>query len=366
MDQYGFDGIDIDWEYPGPADRNNFTLLLQAFRAALDDLTGSTGIYYPLSIAAPAGPSNIVNIDLPGIEPYLDDINLMTYDFNGIWGSATGHNSPLFASPDDPMGSSWNADAVVQTYLASIPPEKLNLGLGYYGRGFDNLIDAGSNPVYPGRFGSIHSGSPVQGTWDGTGVFDYWDLVDRFTGSFQSSTDPLPVLNGYTRYWDAEQSVPFVFHPDAVGQSGYFWLGYDDPQSLAGKVQYARSMNLGGVFIWELTQEGHPGTMEHPLSDAIYAALAEEECLNHGDANLDGTITAADAQRAFYIVLGVYTPSEEELCAADCNGDDIVTAGDAQSIFQTVLGTGACVDPLPIPVWSPAQCLKQLQHLTSE
>jgi YVTN family beta-propeller protein len=70
------------------------------------------------------------------------------------------------------------------------------------------------------------------------------------------------------------------------------------------------------------------------------------DCVNHGDTNLDGVITAGDAQLAFYIVLGLYSPTYQEECAADCNGDGIVTAGDAQMIFLTVLGIGSCVDPL--------------------
>ncbi len=69
-------------------------------------------------------------------------------------------------------------------------------------------------------------------------------------------------------------------------------------------------------------------------------------CVNHGDVNLDGQLTAADAQLAFFIVLGTYSPSYEEECAADCNGDGSVTAADAQAIFLTVLGSGTCVDPL--------------------
>ncbi len=67
-------------------------------------------------------------------------------------------------------------------------------------------------------------------------------------------------------------------------------------------------------------------------------------CLNHGDVNLDGELTAADAQLAFQIVLGTFTPTYEQECAADCNGDGIVTATDAQLIFLTVLGTATCVD----------------------
>jgi len=73
------------------------------------------------------------------------------------------------------------------------------------------------------------------------------------------------------------------------------------------------------------------------------------QCLNHGDVNFDGSLTAADAQLAFYIVLGLYTPTTAEQCAADCDGSGSVTAGDAQAIFLAVLGTGSCADPIPTP-----------------
>ena len=69
-------------------------------------------------------------------------------------------------------------------------------------------------------------------------------------------------------------------------------------------------------------------------------------CINNGDVNLSGEITAGDAQLAFQIALGTYTPTNPERCAADCNADDEVTAGDAQSIFLAALGMGSCADPL--------------------
>ncbi len=71
-----------------------------------------------------------------------------------------------------------------------------------------------------------------------------------------------------------------------------------------------------------------------------------EECVNDGDVNLTGDITAGDAQMAFQIALGLITPTEEQECAADCNSDGTITAGDAQQIFMTALGTASCVDPL--------------------
>ncbi len=74
----------------------------------------------------------------------------------------------------------------------------------------------------------------------------------------------------------------------------------------------------------------------------------DPNCLNHGDVNFDGEITAADAQLAFAIALGVINPTWEEECAADCNGDGMVTAADAQEIFFATLGIGECADPVTV------------------
>jgi formylglycine-generating enzyme required for sulfatase activity len=73
------------------------------------------------------------------------------------------------------------------------------------------------------------------------------------------------------------------------------------------------------------------------------------DCVNDGDVTDDGDITAADAQQAFYIALGIYSPSYEEECAADCNGDGDVTSGDAQNIFLLVLSLSNCADLPPLP-----------------
>lgn len=80
--------------------------------------------------------------------------------------------------------------------------------------------------------------------------------------------------------------------------------------------------------------------------EIIAAVPCQSQCIHDGDVNLDGSITSGDAQLAFQIALGMYTPNEEEECAADCNGDESVTSGDAQQIFMTALGMDNCVDPM--------------------
>lgn len=86
--------------------------------------------------------------------------------------------------------------------------------------------------------------------------------------------------------------------------------------------------------------------MDHQLPNIVVNVFTPVPCLHHGDVTLNNEITAADAQRAFEIVMSIYMPDTEESCAADCNGDDDITAGDAQQIFGVVFG-GTCADPLP-------------------
>jgi subtilisin family serine protease len=69
-------------------------------------------------------------------------------------------------------------------------------------------------------------------------------------------------------------------------------------------------------------------------------------CIHDGDVDMNGVISAGDAQMAFQIALGMIIPTYEEECAADCNGNGVVSAGDAQQIFLTALGADTCVDPL--------------------
>ncbi len=86
----------------------------------------------------------------------------------------------------------------------------------------------------------------------------------------------------------------------------------------------------------------------NPVGSPTTASQANIPCLNHGDINLSGSVTAGDAQLAFNIALELITPTFDEACAADCNGSGSVTAGDAQAIFNTALELGTCEDPLPV------------------
>ncbi|MBN1878601.1 hypothetical protein JW823_00645 [bacterium] len=117
---------------------------------------------------------------------------------------------------------------------------------------------------------------------------------------------------------------------DYVGHNIYLKFNFN---SVDGMINDYRGSYIDDVVIFSSAPCSEPTATPDP-------------CINSGDVNLNGEITAGDAQMAFQIALGTYVPSDPEWCAADCNADEDVTAGDAQSIFLAALGLGSCADPL--------------------
>jgi len=251
MDQYGFDGIDIDWEYPvggglasntyRPEDRHNYTLLMRELRRQLDELGSARGAHYLLTIAAPAGPGTYAHLEIGELAAALDWINLMTYDFHGSWDPITNFNAPLEATTADPSSdpdvrAHFNVASAVEGYLAGgAPADKIVVGVPFYGRGWQGVAN-----VDHGLYQS-HTGVPM-GTWE-AGVFDYSDIAANYVPS-------------YTRYFHEEAKVPWLYDP-ATG----IMISYDDPDSLGRKAAYVRDRGLGGVMFWELSGDDDAGAL---------------------------------------------------------------------------------------------------------
>lgn len=219
MEKYGFLGADIDWEYPGssvagiessPADRENYTQLLQALRTGMDALTAADGKPRMLCIALSASPEMIPSLQCAEIGGIVDQVNLMTYDQQEP--DIASHHSALFASPQ----AAASAAASVQAYTrAGIPAAKIMLGAAFYGHRWTtrDLAPLGHPAAYK---------------------------------------DTLP----YTAIAKLIRKSPDSVFFDEVAQAPYFYNGkvfisYDDERSIAGKARYALENGLMGVFAWE-------------------------------------------------------------------------------------------------------------------
>ncbi len=233
--KYNFDGIDIDWEFPGfkehqgtPADKQNFTLLLKE----LYEQAKKQSPQLLVTIAAPAAIDRINDIELDKIKQYVDWINIMAYDFNGPWApgnSVTNHNAPLYPPEQNP---SMCVDKAVSYYLEQgVPASQLVVGLPLYGRSF-----AGVNQTPTGLFSS-YSG-PGKGTVE-PGIRSFADLKQNVIPS-----------GTYKQYRDEKAMVPYLY--DKKQQE---FISYDDEESLKKKVQYLKEKGCAGGMVWDLSQD---------------------------------------------------------------------------------------------------------------
>src|SRR5918911_848240 len=268
-----FDGIDIDWEYPGidpgngadhlPADKHNATLLLQKFRSQLDAYGQATGKHYLLTVDGPAGNVNSsASWELAAVAQTTDWINLLTFDFHGLWETWTDINSPFSLDPKEPLvggsaiQSTWTTKGTVDYYLANgVPADKIALGVPFYGKRY-----VGVPSTNAGLYQSF-----VPQTWPYNDSPTFHELVDTgLTDGNLNVIGPTALaapknlgaddkgVNGFAWYWNGAAGAPWLYNPTLDGGT---FISYMDPHGVLERVQLANARHLRGLWAWEVSQD---------------------------------------------------------------------------------------------------------------
>lgn len=237
LDEYGLDGVDIDWEYPtysaegtgaSAADKGNFNLVLKELRETL----GTS------KIISFASSSSAKYVDWPIAIQYIDYVNVMTYDMGA---APNGHNSPLYRSA---KFNHRSCDESIELHLAAgIPLNRMNLGIPFYGKAEKNPSEA--NKVYNYEV-------------------NYNEMYDILHNNWYKKRS-LDVTGKNNRAWDDVAKVPFL--TDNLGRN---LLSYDDPESVTCKGQYVVEKKLLGAMFWEYRHDDDQQSLLKALVSAVY------------------------------------------------------------------------------------------------
>ncbi|NRQ39197.1 chitinase [Nonomuraea sp. NN258] len=304
---YGFNGVDIDYEYPtsmkdagNPLDwsianarRGNlmkgYAALMKTLREKLDTAAAADSKYYMLTVAAPASGYLLRGMETFQVAQYLDYVNIMSYDLHGAWNEFVGPNAALFDDGKDAELAKWgvyttsqygglgylNTDWAYHYFRGAMQSGRINIGVPYYTRGWKN-VNGGTNGLWGTSIGQ--SGNCAQGLTscgDGArGIDNLWhdvengkevgagsnpmwhamNLAKGIAGSYgpqyglNPATDPEDKLTGtYTRHYDSTLTAPWLWNA-----SKKVFLSTEDDQSLGAKADYVKNQGIGGIMIWEL------------------------------------------------------------------------------------------------------------------
>ncbi len=235
-----FDGIDIDWEWPGApadkqhpgnhrsdADKENLVLLLAEFRSQLDELSAETGDDYELSAFLPADPVLIeAGWDVSQLFDYLDFGNVQGYDLHGTWNPDTaGHQANLYDDPANPLDEAqqFSVDAAMTYYTDhGVPASKLTMGIPLYGRGWTGVEDGGTHGAWQSASGAAPGEFPEE-----------------------AGTDRYRNLRDGTIFHDEQAMASWSY------DGTQFW-SFDDPWLVNRKADYIEAGGFGGAMWWDL------------------------------------------------------------------------------------------------------------------
>ncbi|MFF1464628.1 chitinase C-terminal domain-containing protein [Streptomyces sp. NPDC058330] len=302
--KYGFNGVDIDYEYPttmkdagNPLDHTlanarraglvkGYGALMKTLREKLDRASAADGTHYLLTVAAPSSGYLLRGMETFQVQKYLDYVNIMSYDLHGAWNEYVGPNASLFDDGKDAElaqagvystsqygGVGYlNTDWAYHYFRGSMPAGRINIGLPYYTRGFKN-VQGGTDGLW-GKAATTDcpAGAGLTKCGDGAvGIDNLWHDLDANGKESPAGSNPMwhaknlekgivgdyvtqygfpadTTLTGtYARGYDSTLVAPWLWN----AQKKVF-LSTEDEQSVAAKADYVVDKGIGGTMIWEL------------------------------------------------------------------------------------------------------------------
>ncbi|MCX4510303.1 glycosyl hydrolase family 18 protein [Streptomyces sp. NBC_01619] len=328
--KYGFNGVDIDYEYPttmkdagNPLDHTvanarrtglvkGYAALMKTLREKLDRAGAADGKHYLLTVAAPSSGYLLRGMETFQVQKYLDYVNIMSYDLHGAWNEYVGPNASLFDDGKDGELAAagvystsqyggigyLNTDWAYHYFRGSMPAGRINIGLPYYTRGFRN-VQGGTDGLWgKAPSTSCPAGSGLTKCGDGAvGIDNLWHDKDTAGNESPAGSNPMwhaknlergvvgdyvtrygfpagTTLTGtYARKYDSTLVAPWLWN----AQKKVF-LSTEDEQSVNAKADYVVNRGIGGTMIWELAGDygWNAAKGQYEMGDTLTTAMYEK------------------------------------------------------------------------------------------
>ncbi|MFD0005436.1 chitinase C-terminal domain-containing protein [Streptomyces sp. NPDC127178] len=328
--KYGFNGVDIDYEYPTsmkdaghPFDWSvsnarrsglvkGYAVLMKTLREKLDRAGAADGRHYLLSVAAPSSGYLLRGMETFQVQKYLDYVNIMSYDLHGAWNEYVGPNASLFDDGKDAELAAagvystsqyggigyLNTDWAYHYFRGSMPAGRINIGLPYYTRGFKNVTGGTDGLWGKAPSTTCPAGSGLTKCGDGAvGIDNLWHDLDTAGKESPAGSNPMwhaknlekGVVGDYvTKYGfpaDTRLSGTYARKYDSTLVAPWLWnaekkvfLSTEDEQSVNAKADYVVDQGIGGTMVWELAGDygWNAGKGQYEPGSTLTSAMYEK------------------------------------------------------------------------------------------
>ncbi|MDG4863708.1 glycosyl hydrolase family 18 protein [Streptomyces sp. T-3] len=328
--KYGFNGVDIDYEYPTtmkdaghPLDWplangrraglvKGYAALMKSLREKLDKAGAADGKHYMLTVAAPSSGYLLRGMETFQMQKYLDYVNIMSYDLHGAWNEYVGPNASLYDDGKDGELAAagvystsqyggigyLNTDWAYHYFRGSMPAGRINIGLPYYTRGFKNVTGGTDGLWGKAPSTTCPAGSGLTKCGDGAvGIDNLWHDKDDNGKESPAGSNPMwhaknlekGVVGDYvTKYGfpsDTKLTGTYARKYDSTLVAPWLWnaekkvfLSTEDEQSVNAKADYVVDQGVGGAMIWELAgdYDWNAGKGQYEMGDTLTTAMYEK------------------------------------------------------------------------------------------